>query len=92
MALLSVSVTRLDIARGRGCSPCGCPIALALERATGRVFVVAGWGCRVPGEILGHFPEEAKTFIRHFDGCLPVEPFVFDVDLVDDPEPAEPTF
>jgi hypothetical protein len=77
-----VSITAIDIAAGRPKSINACPIALALQRATG-----------VPNAWIGMFhvsvtggddgiqdtPLVARDFIRRIDAGQPVEPFTFEL-------------
>ena len=54
-----------------------CPVALAVQRATGadevKVNKVRIWG----GSRWYHTPDEARAFILRFDAGDPVEPFGF---------------
>jgi hypothetical protein len=77
-----VSVTAKDIAAGRPHSINACPIALALQRATG---VPDAWAgpfkvCVTSGMDGTHdTPLVAQDFIRRIDAGQPVEPFTFEL-------------
>lgn len=84
-----VRVTRRDIERGDKGSPCGCPVARALQRATGNPTVTVGTysfslsnGRERKRFELG---SNMKNFIEAFDkGITPLEPFKSEVFIPDD--------
>lgn len=78
---MKIEVTEQDIELGNPCDPCMCPIARAIERATGIEPIVSG-------EIfyLGfssqryHLPMEAVKWMGDFDaGKEEMQPFSFEV-------------
>lgn len=79
---MKVEVTAEDIAMGQRYSAEKCPVALAIERATGRRAIAGlttihwyppgeSWMCRQG------LPREVARFIRAFDHGRPVSPFSF---------------
>lgn len=79
-----VTVTAEDIANGRPCEPCLCPLAIAIERATGRAVNVETDEVGIIGTPLAAcLPDAAQAFIARFDGVLPVEPFEFEIEWED---------
>ena len=93
MSTVLIEVTQEDIDHGVPGDPCGCPIALAISRATGHYVVVGTLGyddyrvCFDEGSLDGYLdvlPERAKAFASMFDAddhSLPVEPISFEIDL-----------
>jgi len=76
---MRIDVTQDDINRGVHCAGTMCPVALAVNRATGR-------HCRVSAALItfhegGCFSpvREVREFIYAFDDRLPVAPFSFDI-------------
>jgi hypothetical protein len=76
---MRVEITREDIRRGRprqvGCSP----MALALERQTGRIFAVRSDELEDDNSRRHPLPLEAQEFIARFDLGNPVEPITFEL-------------
>lgn len=80
-----IEVTQADIDKGvRG--SCGkCPVALALNRATGRESSVdadslgfEGGECKFDA---CRAPVEVTAFVRAFDNTAPVKPFSFEIQI-----------
>ena len=68
--VVSVVVSDEDIEAGSEASPWHCPVALAIERATGMrasVGVTMAWLAGCDGEVI-LLPEEIAARIREFDG------------------------
>ena len=70
---VSVVVSDEDIETGSEASPWHCPVALAIERATGiraSVSVTMAWlaGRDLTSKEAIHLPEEISARIREFDG------------------------
>jgi hypothetical protein len=94
---MTIDVTAQDIRAGSRHSSIGCPIALACVRQLGRAVAVTNWHLilgpigMVTAESTKTFlhqktvavalPDGARRFIHAFDGCEPVEPFGFSIDL-----------
>ena len=85
---MKISVTEQDIKKGFVGECRACPIALAIERATGRVGVAVARTYVNLGEIratgyhdLADLPESARSFIQRFDSRNPVEPFEFELEV-----------
>jgi hypothetical protein len=77
-----IQVTADDLARGQRRNHARCPVALALNRATGKEWVVSTafayrLGVQAPSVF---FPFEASLRITMFDAGRPVEPFAFEFD------------
>ena len=79
--MITVTVTPRDIVKGKQWSACGCPVALALRRATGRKISVGPLELADEDETHVDLPAEVVDFIRRFDRGEPVEPFRFEIDL-----------
>jgi hypothetical protein len=79
---MKVQVTQEDINKGNRCDPWNCPLALAMQRATGDRNISVGAATAGPLGKLGMFwlPLEATRFIHDFDFEHPVEPFEFEVE------------
>jgi hypothetical protein len=78
---IAVRVTDEDIKNGMRCSPCMCPVSLAITRVTGhgtRVgitrAIVNAIGTK--DEYTHRLSPETTKFIKDFDGARPVESFV----------------
>ena len=79
---MKIDVTAEDISQGKKSSPCNCPVALALGRATERGVSVGSRGFCFFDEILDRdLPDEVVKFIFAYDRNKPVEPFSFEVSL-----------
>jgi hypothetical protein len=78
---VKIQVTAEDIKQGVRTSCTKCPIALALNRATGRKWKVSGM--RAENEEAGRvaLPWEACRFQDRYDYDLPVNPFEFDITM-----------
>ncbi len=72
-----IQVTTDHIDKGRRFRPECCPIALAIIDA-GFEDVRACSGYTLIGESRILLPEEANTFMLHFDCNIPIEPFEFE--------------
>lgn len=84
---MKIQVTADDIYRGKPCEVFHCPIARALERATGRavyvnhvLFAVFDEKGLKSDEYL--LPREAQQFIKHYDKNEAVDSFEFEVEVV----------
>ena len=81
---MRVTVTADDIAQGTPGSVRSCPIALAIDRATGNngpLWKVDG-ECAYRDDEPDHMlPEAAREFVRSFDVGGYVEPFEFEVEV-----------
>lgn len=82
----TIKVTQDDIRRGKPIDPCGCPIAIAIHRATGDANLRVGgehlwtttqdcFGWQVP------LPPDALAWRRAFDRRERVSPFTFTIEL-----------
>lgn len=81
---MKIQVTQDDIDSGTPHEPEGCPIALAIQRVLGQDEVqVTDVGFVTIG--LGDFelPASAVSFISYFDAGYDVEPFEFELDVVE---------
>lgn len=83
-----IEVRQSDIDRGERSCAQGCPIALALRRATGDVWSIypdaGGWWATDPFRHRTFMlPPEAQAFARSYDYRRgePVQPFTFDLPL-----------
>jgi len=79
---MRIEVTAEDIKNGVPMEASDCPVALALHRATGRMWRVDSRRI-CPNEKFGDMlsfpcPPAAAVFVCRFDDCLPVEPFSFE--------------
>jgi len=82
---ITINVTQRDIKRGKPFSGRECPVALALLRHF-RDIDVGVYSCSVFHEykwLLVKFPPKASKFILDFDANKHVEPFHFNLKLVD---------
>jgi hypothetical protein len=77
-----IDVTADDIRRGRRDDALACPVALALDRATGepwgvdpKIMIEATYG-RMAGT-----PPEVASFVCDFDAGREVAPFSFDLEV-----------
>jgi hypothetical protein len=80
-----VQVTQDDIDAGLPCVSNHCPVALALNRATGCEWDVQGNGCcgirmKAKNYFSLNAPNDVAYFVEEFDDGLPVEPFEFELD------------
>lgn len=76
---MKIEVTARDIEKGLPEDKCGCPVALAIRRATGlEVSVWCSMSVKVGREYID-LPDEAEDFINRFDQGEPVQPFTFDL-------------
>lgn len=75
-----ICVTQSDIKQGKRSQPYGCPVGLAIKRATGEsVFVGASFI-----EIGDNWPptrDKVKRFIIDFDTGKKVKPFCFNIEV-----------
>jgi len=78
---MRIYVTKSDIAHGRPCSACKCPLARSLKRRFPRSCVTVG----PRGGMVGHkillWSNKVRVFISRFDDLKCVEPFCFTIDL-----------
>lgn len=81
---MKIEVTEEDIKNGKRFSPGECPIALAIQRATGKRATVGTiyattWEGDVPK--IYNLPQTAIVFIRNFDSkTRVVSPFEFELE------------
>ena len=73
---MKITVTKDDIAKGMRCSFRHCPLALAIQRATGDDTASVGSKIKVRGRKFNH-TESTKRFVGDFDWECPVKPFSF---------------
>ncbi len=80
---MKIEVKQVHIEQGREGNAFSCPIALALNDATGFKWIVGCHDCNrlEIREDIG-LPKEAIKFIENFDSNLPVSPFEFELDYV----------
>lgn len=82
--IITVEVTQEDIDQGQRCSCRGCPVALALERATGISWLVDG-GCIYVDwrsfQVFAVLSPEVRAFIHRFDCGKPVQPITFTLEV-----------
>ena len=80
---MRVAVTQDDIDRGEMGHCATCPVARALERATGKPWYVGqSWAwLALPPETQIALPPEVTAFILAFDHGEKVAPFSFDVSV-----------
>jgi hypothetical protein len=78
-----IHVTSEDIAQGQRKKAYLCPVALALNRATGMKWVVCMNAAQVSGRdsTLTKLPREATLFINAFDLDEGVSPFKFFLEI-----------
>jgi hypothetical protein len=82
-----VEVTQADIDRGVPGDACGCPVALAATRATGKLVSVGPVTIRYAHNMHRvKLPAAAERFIHNFDlhpeqGRVVPNPFTFEIDL-----------
>lgn len=84
-----INVTVEDIRRGCRESEFACPIALAIRRATGRGVEVTPYSAHLYSQeylvkVKVPLPDDARAFIRRFDGGAAVRPFSFELDVAPD--------
>ena len=83
---VKVDVTQADVNDGRRSDCRDCPIARAIQRATGNPNISIGlhhgrfWKSADDYTVF-QIPEVCAKFIVDFDGGLPVSPFSFEVTL-----------
>lgn len=78
----TIDVKQLDIDTGLKGDCALCPIARALDRATGESWRVhSSWATRSGDSFKTHLPLEAVRFIDLFDEGRPVKPFSFDLEI-----------
>lgn len=83
---LTVTVTKEHIRAGEPGGCCTCPVALALEHATGTTWSVANmeiWPQGAPLACSISLPVRARAFIQAFDQGYHVRPFSFELDIPD---------
>ena len=82
---MRVKVTQDHIDRGLRSHTRCCPLALALQSATGNIYICVGsslvWDTNKPGEIYGHISTRAEHFVEDFDNGEPVVPFEFELEM-----------
>ena len=83
---MKVTVTQEDIDKGIRCNARACPIANAIMKKKNIVYVSVLGNTSVKREInkrslhyIYKLPTSAKSFIKAFDSCEPVEPFTFEM-------------
>ena len=78
--MIVVKVTKEDIRKGRPGMWHMCPIALALNRATGKEWTVDGRGAenKDGGRVI--LPQNARDFIGRFDQVAEGNPFEFSIE------------
>ena len=86
--LVTVEVTAEDIAQGDPGGCWGCPVALALNRATGYAWSVNPFHLILPRpgrkkNLDIKTPPEVAEFISRFDAEKKVEPFTFTLNIPD---------
>lgn len=85
-----VIVTQEDIANGKRRAATGCPLALAIERATGRHASVGPQRVSIGWHKSLFLPPTAYNFRQDFDNGVPVQPFTFDLDYLPSDDDAPP--
>lgn len=84
---MTITITESDIANGQSSACTLCPIALALERATGERWFVGTKGVTLlvhlgdPEGTWSLLPDAARAFVQAFDKGQSVEPFSFELDI-----------
>ena len=77
-----VDVTAQDIANGRMCNACACPVATALSRALNTFCAVLyGKWSTLNRDLRGAIPPDVDARINLYDRTGNMEPFSFEVDL-----------
>lgn len=76
---MRVEVSRQDIERGRPRQVWCCPIALALERQTGRSFAILNDEIEDDQSRTYPLPIEAQEFVARFDQGHLVDPITFEL-------------
>ncbi len=81
---MTIAVTQEDIDTGRRNSCGNCPIALAINRATGTTDSAVGITTATVRGAVFSLAEEAVAFIVRFDisGRKMVQPFTFEMELM----------
>lgn len=73
-----ITVSSGDIRQGKRWRAQSCPVALALQRQLGDVFMVSGSVIRVLGSGLKiNSPRSVRRFVKRFDKGCPCKPFRF---------------
>jgi hypothetical protein len=79
---VTVTVTPEDIARGTRRSCTRCPVAIALQRATGRPGWLIGYGpVFLNRRPLGRMSDELTQWLCAFDAGRPVPAIQFTIDV-----------
>ena len=78
---MTIHVTQLHIDTGVPDARCECPVALAIQDATGRCLEVHSDSVEYDLEKSVRLPERAINFIKMFDDWEPVEPFSFELEI-----------
>ncbi len=84
---MTIEVTEDDIINGEPTEPCKCPVALALERATGKQWIVScndAGTSEEEGYALTMLPPDVRDFIKTYDNRGTVSPFTFYMDIKDE--------
>ena len=77
-----VDVTADDIANGRMCNSCYCPVATALSRALNTFCAVLyGKWSTLNRDLRGAIPPDVDARINLYDRTGNMEPFSFEVDV-----------
>ncbi len=74
-----VRVTKADIETGRPKSAACCPVAIALQRATGKKSCRIHWDAFRVGRFEDATPGAVQEFVSDFDAGRPVRPFSFTI-------------
>jgi hypothetical protein len=77
MKRVRVYVRKADIEAGEPSKPWSCPVALAIQRATGCVPAVGSETFDIEQHRELPLPPAAQNFIHRFDAGNPVAPFGF---------------
>jgi hypothetical protein len=81
---MMIEVIQEDIDFGRQCEIGNCPLALALNRATGHAWGVGGctcWRLKGPSAVSIMLPDAAQQFVYAFDHGRAVTPISFEIEL-----------
>ena len=80
---MRIEVTFDDISSGEVCDGFRCPLALAINRATGRTAFVTHTDVAFADSVTRLFPlpVEASHWVREFDRLRLATPFGFELDL-----------